>query len=140
MGNGFRKLRANFTPNGPAKRVVGFSDENARLLMSSRYVASDLDWTDDKAGTVKLKFDSRRKPLKLAVTADDERGLRAITYMDRIKGTVIGGAVLKGTHQSLEYAVPSTAIHEGRCDIEAFVTDNGGNLTRARQKLSDLSP
>ncbi|MEK6260549.1 MAG: hypothetical protein AABP62_18280 [Planctomycetota bacterium] len=140
MGNGFRMLRANFTPTGPAKRIVGFSDENARLLMSSRYVASDLDWTDNKAPTVTLKFDTRRKPLKLSVIADDDRGLRAITYMDRIKGTVIGGIALKGAHQSLDYTVPATAHHDGRCDIEAFVTDNGGNLTRTRQKLEGSSP
>jgi hypothetical protein len=134
MGNGFRRLRSNFTPNGPAKRVVGFSDENARLLMSSRYVASDLDWNDNAAPSVMLKFNARRKPLRLEVTADDQRGLRAVTYMDRIQGTVIGGAALRGTHQSWEYAVPATAQHEGRCDIEAFVVDQGGNLTRARQK------
>ena len=135
MGNGFRRLRANFTPNGPAKRVVGFSEENARLLMSSRYVASDLDWNDNKAPTVTLKFTPRRKPLKLEVTIDDERGLRAITYMDRIKGSVIGGGALQGTHRSLEYAVPAAANHDGRCDIEAFVVDNGGNLTRTRQRF-----
>jgi hypothetical protein len=136
MGNGFRKLRLNFTPNGPAKRVVGFSDENARLLMSSRYVATDLDWTDDKPPTVELAFDARRRPLKLTVRAADETGLRSITYFDRIKGTVVAGSAIKGTNQSLELSVPPSAVHDGVCEIEAFVTDNGGNLTRTRRKFN----
>jgi hypothetical protein len=138
MGNGFRKVRLNFTPAGPARRVVGFSEENARLLMSSRYVATDLDWTDDNLPAVELELDSRRRPLKLVVKAADETGLRSITYFDRINGSIVAGRALQGKHQSINWPVPAAAMHEGRCEIEVFVTDSGGNLTRARQKLESV--
>ncbi|MEO8494505.1 MAG: hypothetical protein ABI614_05520, partial [Planctomycetota bacterium] len=48
MGNGFRHIRENLTTGSGARSRVGFSDENRLLLMSSRYVAQDIDASDDE--------------------------------------------------------------------------------------------
>ncbi len=52
MGNGFRNLRYNFTTS--RTRHAQFSDENARLLMASRYLNPELDPTDNTPPQVTL--------------------------------------------------------------------------------------
>jgi hypothetical protein len=126
MGNGFRNLRWNFIPSS-SKRVA-FSDENARLLMSSRYIAKDLDLTDDQPPQVKVEPPLRDKSgWNVAVKASDNKGLRAIVFVDRKAGSVIGGRELKGKTQQLRQRLSDNAASNS---LQILVTDVGGNQTR----------
>jgi hypothetical protein len=132
MGNGFRNLRWNFgTPSG---RRVGFSEDNARLLMSSRYLAGDLDQSDAEPPRVELAATKGAGPLSVTVKASDNKGLRAIVFIDRNAGSVIAGRKLSGTiqefRQVLAIADPKPKSKSKDPNIQVIVTDDGGNQTR----------
>jgi hypothetical protein len=62
VGNGFQNLRWNFTARPDPQRRVRFSDDNARILYSSRYLAPDLVLSDRLAPAVELNWAAPRKP------------------------------------------------------------------------------
>ena len=127
MGNGFRNLRWN---SGGGGRKVRFSEENARLLMSSRYLNDELDMTDDEPPTVEAKFAGSGARGTINVKATDDRGLRAYVLVDRTKGTVVAGGTLKG--KSAEFKEPRRDAG-GKAPSQTYqliVTDSGGHQTR----------
>jgi hypothetical protein len=141
MGNGFRNLRINFAPKPPGKDRVGFSIENARLLMSSRYLATDLELTDHLPPRVELHLPKQVTPaatfVSVSFKASDIRGLRAVVFLDPDNpefGTVVGGRELQGTEQSFQETLTVRPIKPGDFKIEAWVTDVGGNLTVAKAR------
>jgi hypothetical protein len=127
MGNGFRNLRWNFgEPSG--KRAV-FSAENARLLMSSPYLAADLDTADRQPPTVEVtSLTKSGGAWTVAVKATDNVGLRCLVLVDRKGGSVFDGRPLSGTTQQFRQRAPVGS--DGSAKLLAIVTDNGGNQTR----------
>jgi hypothetical protein len=125
MGNGFRNLRWN---SGGGGRRVSFSEENARLLMSSRYLNDELDLTDDQPPTVEAKFAGARGTI--TVKASDDRGLRAYVLVDRTKGSVVAGGTLKGTTAEFKEARPNGGGKSPSQTFQLIVSDSGGHQTR----------
>lgn len=135
MGNGFRNLRWNFTtPPSPTRRAR-FSDDNARILYSSRYLAPKNVLSDIIAPTVELHFTSPPRAgdetVEVTVKASDNAGLRAITFFAPEQGTVIGGRALTGKMQTFEQLLSVRPLTSGAFRLQASVVDAGGNLTRA---------
>jgi hypothetical protein len=129
MGNGFRNLRWNFDAASP--RRVGFSDENAALLMSSRYLASDLDLRDDQPPRIDAMQVARGpNGWTVAVKASDNVGLRAIVFIDREAGSIVGGRKLSGRTQTFQETLSAIKATSG-LKLQAVVTDDGGNQTRS---------
>jgi hypothetical protein len=115
MGNGFRNLRRNVRSAGTRGPRVGFSVENARLLMSSRYLAEDLDTSDDVPPVVDLELTVREDSSPhVSVQASDNMGLRAIVLSDLAAGTVIGGRRLIGQAQEFDERLPDGVIPRRR--------------------------
>jgi hypothetical protein len=136
MGNGFRNLRRNFQPPGPRARRVGFCDDCARLLMSSRYLAEDLDASDAVPPVVELELTARRGAApSVTVRARDDRGLRAIVFTDSTAGSIIGGRKLTGKAQEFRERLPDSVLRSGEVTLRAIVTDDGGNQARVGQTL-----
>jgi hypothetical protein len=134
MGNGFRNLRWNFTGR-PDPRRAWFSDDNARILYSSRYLAGDLILTDGLPPTAELRWAGPLRAgataIRVSVTASDNQGLRAILFFAPAQDSVVGGRALKGKTQTFEQALAVRPLKPGPYRLEALVTDAGGNLTRA---------
>jgi hypothetical protein len=129
MGNGFRSWRRNLDPN--AARRVGFSDENGWLLMSSRYLAKDLDLSDNQPPMVTLsKLTRAGNHWTVSVQASDNTGLKAIVFMDRNAGSIIAGRQLKGTTQKFRQQLSPLKPTGKDFKVFAIVTDVGGNQTR----------
>jgi hypothetical protein len=134
MGNGFRNLRWNFAeqlrkPAQPAKRAA-FSEENARLLMSSRYLAEDLQPGDDQPARVEVSTPQvHQGSWVVNVNASDNTGLRAIVFVDRNAGSVVTGKKLTGTKQSLRQTFPRDPKFP-ELQLMVIVTDEGGHQTR----------
>lgn len=134
MGNGFRNLRRNFSASSP--RRVGFSDYNASLLMSSRYLNSELDTTDDSPPKVDLKLVVERpRALYAEVTASDDGQLRAAVFSDGIAKTIVAGKKLSGSSTKFRTRIPQAKLADGRVEIRVIVTDSGGNQTRVQKSL-----
>lgn len=134
MGNGFRNLRRNFEPRPDPKRRVGFSDDNARILYSSRYLAPDAVLSDRVPPKVQLRWagplQAGATTVRLAVDASDDQGLRAVLFYAAAQDSTVGGRALTGKAQAFEQALTVRPLRAGPYRIEAFVTDVGGNLTR----------
>jgi hypothetical protein len=138
MGNGFRNLRWNFAAKPDPARRVRFSDDNARILYTSRYLASDLVLSDLVAPTVQLRWAASLKAsattIKVSVNASDNQGLRAILFYSPVQDSVVGGRVLTGKKQAFEQVLSVRPLKPGDFRLEALVADAGGNLTRAEVK------
>ncbi|HSG72147.1 MAG TPA: hypothetical protein VLA12_17155 [Planctomycetaceae bacterium] len=134
MGNGFRNLRQNFTAS--KRKKAQFSDDNARLLMSSRYLNPDLDRTDNTAAEVDLKLVVEgRMTLYADLTLKDDKGLRALVLTDTIEGTIVEGQELSGKETTLRVKLNKVALRDGEVKVMAIVTDTGGNQTRVTRSL-----
>jgi hypothetical protein len=141
MGNGFRNIRYNFDSRAPQSRRVGFSAENARMLMSSRYLANDLELDDFDPPQIEVELG---RPQRGSITAtirleDEGAGLRAITVSHLTDGAtkMIAGAVLQGNEQLIrtQFNAPFTVDTES---IWFRVIDNGGNTTVLEEPMPGL--
>jgi hypothetical protein len=140
MGNGFRNMRASFANPPQAGKTANFSDDIARLLMSSRHLAADLDRTDNSPPQVALRIvsvsrDAHRASATVSVEASDEDGLRAVLFVlldfgDLDRNSTVGGRWLTGKRQSFTHTLVFDPPSAREMGIEAYVTDQGGNLTR----------
>jgi hypothetical protein len=126
MGNGFRNLRWNY--GGGEERRVRFSDDNARLLASSRCLAEDLDRADDRPPTIEAKWTSNGAAVD--IEAADETGLRAFVLVDRAKGSVVAGRALSGKSAKFREAVRATPGKGPAGGFQLIVADAGGNQKR----------
>jgi hypothetical protein len=99
--------------------------------MSSRYLASDLDLRDDQPPRIDAMQVARgANGWTVAVKASDNLGLRAIVFIDREAGSIVGGRKLSGKTQTFQETLP--AIKATSClKLQAVVTDDGGNQTRS---------
>ena len=134
MGNGFRNLRWNVGPAPPGKRV-GFSEENARLLMASRYFARDLAAADDRPPKVESARLAREGGAwVLSLSASDDTGLRAVVLVDRGAESVTAGRALEGKARSFRQRLPAAAAtgpNARGLKLQIILADDGGNQTRA---------
>jgi hypothetical protein len=138
MGGGFRELRWNLDPQAAASRKASFSEENARMLMSSRYLTNDLQLDDFDPPRVELELTRRGRGLAVAVRAEDDVGLRAALLYDRTRqaASVVGGRALRGKAQEFVQQLPAESLAPGQePKVEVFVSDNGGNVTRVTKSL-----
>jgi hypothetical protein len=135
MGNGFRNLRWNFSAKPDLQRRARFSDGNARILYTSRYLASDLVLSDRIPPTVQLRWAGPLKEgattVKVSETAADNQGLRAVLFFSPAQDSVVGGRALTGKTQTFEQTLSVRALKPGPYRLEALVADAGGNLTKA---------
>jgi hypothetical protein len=135
MGNGFRNLRWNFAAESDPQRRVRFSDDNARILYTSRYLAPDTILSDRIPPTVQVRWAAPltvdSTTVKVTVTASDNQGLRAILFFAPSQDSVVGGRILTGTSQTFEQTLSVRPLRPGEFRLVALVADAGGNLTNA---------
>jgi hypothetical protein len=137
MGQGFRHIHWNFAEPPQPEKGGMFSDENVRILMSSRFLATDLDMHDQTPPDLRLrivgaKLDTRPASVTVEVDASDDRGLRAALFWCVQKDSVIGGRWLSGTRQTFREQLAIDAALAGKVEVEAIVTDIGGNYVTKR--------
>jgi hypothetical protein len=144
MGNGFRNMRANFANPPQPGKTANFSEDGARLLLSSRHLAADPYLTDNSPPQVAIRIVSAarargRASATVSVDASDDRGLRAVLFFlldveDLSQSSTVGGRWLTGKQQSFTHTLVFDPPSSGQIGIEAYVTDQGGNLTRVVAK------
>lgn len=138
MGNGFRRLRQNLDPRVRPNGRVGFSRENARMLMCSRYLATDLTLDDYDPPRVTFELKRRGRTLTAVINAEDKTGLRALLLrtLSGKTSSVVGGKSLHGTKQRVvERLSPELLATGAGLRMEAFISDKGGNITRVTASL-----
>lgn len=137
MGNGFRQIRRNLTPQTPRSRLVTFSDINAQLLMSSRFLNPELDRTDDVPPTADMEIlgtSPTTGQIQLRITAADSTGLRAYALFDNNAGSLVSGGPLNRETVD-DKALISAKMANGMQRFTLIVTDNGGNQTRVTKQI-----
>jgi hypothetical protein len=136
MGNGFRNMRANFADPPQPDKTANFSEDTARLLMSSRHLVPDLDRTDNvpPEATIRIlgaALDKHPASVTVSFEASDDRGLRAVLFFAQHQDGTVGGRWLTGKRQSFSQQLVIERPKSREVAIEAYVTDQGGNLTRS---------
>lgn len=141
MGNGFRNLRSNFGPRPDPQHRVRFSDLNARLLYSSRYLAPDCDFSDQTPPTLELKWAGSPSPgsstVRVLVSAADDSALRAIAFFDPEQDSVVEGRALSGRRKSFEQVLKVKASTDGQIRLQGILADIGGNVVTTEIKIGD---
>jgi len=137
MGQGFRQIRWNFSDPPQAAKGGSFSEDNKRMLLSSRYLASDLDVNDATPPELKVRIvDVERADRSASVTievhASDDRSLRAILFYSVGQDSVVGGRWLVGKEQLFTQKLAIDLPRSSEIQIDVTVTDNGGNYTTQR--------
>ena len=130
MGNGFRKLAVNLDPATPISQRSQFSDANALILHSSRFLNPDLDFTDNTYPKGELRIgDQANGQYEITLKATDNVGLRAVTFFDDNRGSVVGGQELKGVEVEIKVSFPLRGNNSnGGVKMHALVADEGGNV------------
>jgi hypothetical protein len=140
MGNGFRNLRWNFGEKPDPERSARFSDDNARILYTSRYLAAQPVLTDRLPPVAELSWSDAPKAgdrsITIKVKVSDNEGLRAIGFYSDAEGSVIGGRALTGQAQSFEQKLPVKRLEPGSYRLAASVADAGGNLALPELKAT----
>jgi hypothetical protein len=137
MGQGFRRIRWNFAQPPQPQNGGVFSEDNIRMLLSSRYLATDLDVNDLsppdlRVRVVDAKRDKRSASLTVEVDASDDRGLRAVLFLCVQQDSVVGGRQLSGTRQTFRQQLAIDPAISGEVAIDVTVTDVGGNYVTRR--------
>jgi hypothetical protein len=140
MSNGFRRMRANFIYPLQLANGANFSDEAVRFLLTSRYLGADLDFRDNippktTMRIVKARLDTHPASVTVLLQAADDHGLRAVVFYSRNQDSVIGGRALNGMAGTFTQDLEITRPTSGAVQIEAHVTDVGGNPSVASAKL-----
>ena len=131
MGGGFRNIRFNFDPRARPDQRVGFSEENTHLLMSSRYLATDIDAEDYTPPRAEVSIvRSVAGELRAKLMLSDDIGLRALVVRHRRPGSadVAQGRALSGKKVTIEMPIDIQVTPE-TMDVRFVVTDLGGNIT-----------
>ena len=138
MGNGFRQLRYNFLAEPDEARRCRFSDDNARILYTSRYLASDTLLSDRIPPTVECSLPGALKvgdtSVRVRVRATDNEGLRAALFFSLAEDSVVGGRALSGKRQEFEQTLTVRPLVRGEFRLKAIVADVGGNLGNVEVK------
>jgi hypothetical protein len=132
---GFRQIRWNFTDPPQIEKGGTFSEDNIRMLLCTRYLATDLDANDISPPEVNVrivdvKADGRVAKLAVEVRAMDDHALRAALFYAVQQDSAVGGRWLTGKQQffTQELAVERPKTNE--VQIEVTVADSGGNYTK----------
>jgi hypothetical protein len=130
MGNGFRNLRWNFSAGGPGGKKACFSDECGLLLMSSRYLAKDVDAADEQPPKLAARLTRTGNNYSVSIKASDNAGLRGIVFIDRTAGSIIGGQKLSGkSHEQVHRLTPFNS-QASDLKLQIILADSGGHQTR----------
>lgn len=136
MGVGFRNIRFNYEPRPDPKKVVGFSKENAWLLMSSRYLRPRFNTADfdPPSGEMKLtRLPSSEIRVELSMQ-DKLSSLDVVTLSYFGTSTsLMTGSQLRGKETSYTAVLPKpdASVKE----VWAYITDAGGNMLRVKEPL-----
>ncbi len=112
------------------------------MLWCSRYLASDLDPSDDIPPEVNARIvariDQPTASVTVEVNASDDRGLRAALFYAPHQDSVVGGRALSGRRQSFTQQLAIKPAVSTDVQIDVTVTDSGGNYTTKRISSATL--
>jgi hypothetical protein len=140
MGVGFRNIRFNFELRPDPKKVVGFSKENAWLLMSSRYLmtrfnARDFDPPSADLKLTRLASGEINAELKIQDRLSELHSL-VLMYFDT-STSVMTGTQLQGKTATFQTMLPKP--RDSVTQVRAYITDGGGNMLRLIEPLPEVA-
>ena len=140
MGNGFRRLGANYLGAAGRKPVVTFSPENARMLAHCAYLSAAHDPADRKPPTVTVtvpdELPAGTTSLEIAVHATDDKALASLVCFSSHGDTVKWGRELTGKAADVTQTITFPPVRKGSFRIETTVIDRGGNIRRADRTIT----
>ena len=135
MAQGFRNLRWNVGLKDNPARGASFSDENASLLMTSRFINPNVDRTDSEPPRVEFSLRSAGKKIQVVIDAQDDKSLARVSVIQWIPS---GGRELltletvSGANVRKEILV--VPIGRPPIELQCIAVDGGGNFGRSTRR------
>ena len=137
MGNGFRNLRNNYLDTPGPK--AGFLMENARMLRWSRFIAPDVDLTDNQPPAARIvhptKLRAGATTILLGGDLTDDKNLAAVQFFSPKLDWVVGGLDLDGRQVRLSEVLIVPPLEKGTFELVVSLIDRGGNISTVRLKM-----
>jgi hypothetical protein len=137
MAQGFRNLRWNVGVRANPRIAATFSDENAAMLMTSRFINEAVDRSDQLPPEVALDVRTVGKQLQITVRCRDETQLARLTLVEVTAASgreLLVSGPLKGQEQTVRLPLDSSTLRESNSALQAIVVDGGGNFTKVTKK------
>jgi hypothetical protein len=114
-----------------------FSDENAAILMTSRFINEAVDRSDHRPPEVALDVRRSGKQLQVTVRCRDETQLARLALVDVTAASgreLLVSGPLTGTEQTGRLSWDSSTLGGPDSSLQAIVIDGGGNFTKVTKK------
>ena len=137
MAQGFRNLRWNVGVRSNPRLAATFSDENAAILMTSRFINEAVDRSDHRPPEVALDVHRSGKQLQVTVRCRDETQLARLTLVDVTAASgreLLVSGPLTGKEQTVRLSWDSSTLRGPESSLQAIVIDGGGNFTKVTKK------
>jgi hypothetical protein len=137
MAQGFRNLRWNVGVRSNPRLAATFSDENAAILMTSRFINEAVDRSDQRPPEVELDVRRVGKQLQVTVRCRDETQLARLTLVDVTAASgreLLVSGPLTGQQQMVRTALDSSKLGGVASSLQAIVIDGGGNFAKVAKK------
>lgn len=134
MAQGFRHLRWNVGVRDDPRRSGVFSEENAGMLMTSRFINPAVQQTDNEKPIIQATVNRRGSNLSVSIDASDETSLARITVIQIIPGggrELIWSKPINETQMKRTISVVPRPVQgrAGPVTIQVIAIDSGGNFT-----------
>ncbi len=138
MAQGFRNLRWNVGIHSNPTLQARYSDENAAMLMASRYLNVEVDRSDARKPEVKLILESSGGQVKAKVRATDDKNLNlvALVVVTESRGRqLIAMSKVNGVTHELQSDIPRSVFGDTIEAVQVIAVDSGGNHGKVTRTL-----
>lgn len=138
MGQGFRNLRWNVGLRQNPRLSGTFSKENGWMLMTSRYLNSEVDRDDNTPPQLRTSIKADRNSLNLEVVATDDRQLSLLTIVEVTKDDgrqLIYSRKLSGKEDTVRFRVLPSHVSSNRPKLQFILIDAGGNHRKQIEEI-----
>jgi len=140
MGQGFRSLRWNVGLRSNPRSQASFSKENAWMLMTSRYLNSDVDRSDNTRPKIDVTLEIKGSNLQATVEATDDKKLSLLTVVEVTKDDgrqLIAARQLSGDSETIKLRITPADVSSRNPNLQFILIDAGGNHRKVSRSLSE---
>lgn len=138
MGQGFRSLRWNVGLQRNTRLKASFSKENALMLMTSRYLNSEIDRSDNTRPKAEVSIKQVGLNLQVDVNATDDKNLSLLTVVEVTKNDgrqLVATRQLSGKQDSVKLRITPKDVSSRNPTLQFILIDAGGNHRKISRSL-----
>ena len=138
MGGGFRDIRWNVGLQRNRREQAGFSKENGWLLMTSRFLNSAADRTDNTRPDIEPELSMNRDNILVSMKIKDDRGLAFACVVDESAEDgliMLDARKLTKAEEQVDFRIAKRDLKSTASKLMLVAIDTGGNFRRLSKPL-----